>query len=560
MFSKVLIANRGEIAVRVARTCRDLDIGAVAVYSDVDEGARHVRAATEAVRLPGAIPSDTYLNVAALLDAASATGVEAVHPGYGFLAEDHRFARAVGDAGLTWIGPPPDAIEAAGDKVRARRLAIDAGVDVVPGTTDPVDAGGVRAFGAAHGYPLAIKAAGGGGGRGLKVVHGPGEIAESLDATRREARAYFDSDDVYVEGYLRAPKHLEVQILGVQRDEILWLGIRDCSMQRRHQKLIEETPPARFEHLAQPMGRAAVALARACGYANAGTVEMLVDDAGRFFFLEINARLQVEHTVTEEVLGIDLVACQLRIAAGDEMGLTQEDVRPRGHAIECRINAEDPGRGFRPAPGRLERIVEPSGPGVRVDSGYGSGDEVPAVYDSLISKLITTGETREQARQRMLRALSEYEIVGLPTTISAHLLLLDAEAFVAGTHTTETAEQGSILSSLEETAAIDEAETDRVLVIGNHEARLWNPAMARSKSGMESARASDGAVRTPMHATVLKLMVDVGDEVAAGDALVVLEAMKMETVVRATHSGTVAEIGAAGGQTVAAGQVLVTLS
>ncbi len=560
MFSKVLIANRGEIAVRIARTCRDLDVGAVAVHSDADEGALHVRAATAAVRLPGEIPSDTYLNVAALLDAASATGVEAVHPGYGFLAEDHRFARAVNDAGLTWIGPPPDAIEAAGDKVRARRLAVDAGVEIVPGTTDPVDAGGARAFGAAQGYPVAIKAAGGGGGRGLKIVHGPGEIDESIVAARREARAYFGSDDVYVERYLQAPKHLEVQILGVQSDEILWLGIRDCSLQRRHQKLIEETPPVRFDHLAEPMGQAAVALGRACGYSNAGTVEMLVDDKGRFFFLEINPRLQVEHTVTEEVLGIDLVACQLRIAAGDDLGFTQEDVRPRGHAIECRINAEDPGRGFMPTPGRLDRMVEPSGPGVRVDSGYGSGDEVPAVYDSLISKLITTGETREQARRRMLRALSEFEIMGLSTTIPAHRLLLEDEAFIAGTHTTVTVEGDGILSSLEGAPTVDRNETDRVLVIGNHEARLWNPAMARSTSGKDTGSASDGAVRTPMHATVLKVMVDLGVEVAAGDALMVLEAMKMETVVRATHAGTVAEINAAAGQTVAAGQVLVTLS
>ncbi|MGH2820484.1 MAG: biotin carboxylase N-terminal domain-containing protein, partial [Actinomycetota bacterium] len=317
MFDRILIANRAEIAVRVARTCRELGVECVAVHSDVDAGARHVEVADEAVALPGASPSETYLRMPALIDAAHATGCQAVHPGYGFLAESAGFAEAVEDAGLVWIGPPPEATRAVGDKIRARRLAGSAGVPIVPGLLDAVtDVAAARAFGEEHGYPIAVKAAAGGGGRGLKVAKAPDDLAAAFESARREAEAYFGSRDVYVERYLPAPKHLEVQILAPGPDEALWLGVRDCSLQRRHQKLVEESPPPRFEGAAAEMGAAAVAVSKACGYVNAGTVELLVDDDGAFFFLEVNARLQVEHTVTEAVTGLDLVACQLRIAAG----------------------------------------------------------------------------------------------------------------------------------------------------------------------------------------------------------------------------------------------------
>ncbi len=353
MFAKILIANRGEIAVRIARTCRELGIGAVAVHSDVDANARHVRVADEAVHLPGVAPNETYLKVEAVLEAAISTGAEAIHPGYGFLSENADFADAVAAAGLVWVGPPGDAIRAVGDKVSARRIAQGANVPLVPGTLEPVeDPELILEFGATHGYPLAIKAAGGGGGRGLRVARSADEVVDAFETARRESEAYFSSSDVYVERYLEAPKHLEVQLLAPNPSQALWLGVRDCSLQRRHQKLVEETPPPLFADRMADMGAAAVALSKACGYVNAGTVEMLVDSDGSFYFLEVNSRLQVEHTVTEEVLGLDLVACQLRIASGESLDIDQAGVeaRLRGHSIECRINAEDPTRGFLQPP------------------------------------------------------------------------------------------------------------------------------------------------------------------------------------------------------------------
>ncbi|HEX2294003.1 MAG TPA: biotin carboxylase N-terminal domain-containing protein, partial [Actinomycetota bacterium] len=546
MFERILIANRGEIAVRIARTCRALGVEAVAVHSDVDASARHVQAASHAVRLPGVAPVDTYLNVEAILAAARDTGAEAVHPGYGFLSESAAFAEAVVDAGLVWVGPPPPAIRAVGDKISARRLAVEAGVPVVPGITDPVeDVAVLEAFASEHGYPVAIKASGGGGGRGLKVARSEAELEPAWSAARREAVAYFGSRDVFVERYLDGPKHLEVQLLAPGPDEALWLGVRDCSLQRRHQKLIEETPPPRWAERVPEMGEAAVALSKACGYVNAGTVEMLVDRAGEFYFLEVNARLQVEHTVTEEVLGLDLVECQLRIAAGERLPFSQADLVPRGHAIECRINAEDPARGFAPTPGRLVRYREPAGPGVRVDSGYAEGDEIPGAYDSLIAKLVTHGADRDEARARMLRALEEYVIEGVETTIPAHVLLLEEESFVAGTHDTTTVESGSVLDDL----AVSAEEMRDVLLVGGKPVRLWNPAMAASAAAATHGTVAGGDLVSPMQGTILEVLVSPGDRVEAGQTLVVLEAMKMENAIAATAAGVVAEVNAEVGKT-----------
>ena len=562
MFDKILIANRGEIAARVIRTCHERGVGAVAVHSDPDRGARHVRMADEAVHLPGSAPVDTYLNFDAILDAATSTGAQAIHPGYGFLSENAEFAQAVIDAGLVWVGPPPEATRAVGDKVRARNIAHDAGVPVVPGVLEPIESAEVvLGFATEHGYPVAVKAAGGGGGRGLKVARSEDEVVEAFASARREAEAYFGSSDVYVERYLEAPKHLEVQILAPNPDEALWLGVRDCSLQRRHQKLIEETPPPLWSERAADMGAAAVALSKACGYVNAGTVEMLVDETGDFYVLEVNARLQVEHTVTEEVLGLDLVACQLQIASGDQTGVTQEAVEAhmRGHAIECRINAEDPGRGFLPAAGLIERYEEPTGLGVRVDSGYAAGDEVPDAYDSLIAKVIARGNDREEARVRMIRALEEYVIEGLPTTIAAHLVLLRDPSFVEGRHTTRTVEDSGVLASLETQEQDGSAEED-VLLVEGRAVRLWHPAMAPSAAAaVHGGVVSSGDLVAPMQGTVIKVLVEVGDKVEPGDAVVVLEAMKMETSLAAQTSGTVAELPIAVGEAAHAGQVLARI-
>ena len=561
MFARVLIANRAEIAVRVARTCRELGVSPVMVYSDADRGARHAAAGDEAVVLPGTAPSDTYLNAEAILAAAHRSGADAIHPGYGFLSESARFAEAVAAAGLVWVGPPPPALRALGDKLQARRLASEAGIPIVPGTAGALDGPEpVRRFAEEHGYPVALKASGGGGGRGFKIVRDPGDVEEALVSARREAQSYFGSSDVYAERYLEAPKHLEVQILAPTPEEALWLGVRDCSLQRRHQKLIEECPSPRHPELAAGMGEAAVRLARASRYVNAGTVEMLVDSDGRFYFLEVNARLQVEHTVTEEVFGIDLVACQLRIAAGEPLGFGQDDLEPSGHAMECRINAEDPGAGFSPAPGRITGYREPSGPGVRVDSGYGPGDEVPAAYDSLVAKVVTRGSDRAEARARMVSALETFEIEGITTTIPAHLLLLNDDAFITGGHTTVTVEGSDVLGPLEPAAAAGQAGEPGLLVVAGTPVRLWHRAMAAAVGSRASGSAGDGAVVAPLHGTVLEVVVEEGQSVAAGDPLLVLEAMKMETVIVAPRAGVVAEIGVGPGAPAGAGEVLVVLA
>jgi acetyl-CoA/propionyl-CoA/long-chain acyl-CoA carboxylase, biotin carboxylase, biotin carboxyl carrier protein len=566
MFHRILIANRGEIAVRIARTCRELGVEVVAVHSDVDAAARHVALADQAVHLPGVAPLETYLNVDAVIRAALDTGAEAIHPGYGFLSERADVSERVADAGLVWVGPPPEASRAAGDKIQARRLAESVGVASVPGTLDPVaDGKDVLRFADEHGYPVAIKAAGGGGGRGLKVAANAGGVEAALDSARREAEAYFGYGDVYLERYLERPKHVEIQILAPWPGGSLWLGARECSLQRRHQKLVEETPPARFVEVVPAMGTAAVAVADACGYVNVGTVEFLVDEDGSFYFLEINARLQVEHTITEEVLGIDLVAEQLRIASGESQGLSGRP-ESRGHAVECRINAEDPARGFLPAPGVIRRYREPGGPGIRVDSGFGEGDEIPRAYDSLIAKLVAWGPTREESRRRMLRALDEFVIEGIPTTISAHRVLLELPEFVDGSYTTRTVEGGALDSLMRSTtgpatgADRSAPSPDSVLLVQGTPVRLWNPAIASFVSGAQAGEVTgQGAVTAPMHGTVLEVLVGEGDRVAAGEPVAVLETMKMQTSVASTVSGTVEAVKVQTGDVVEAGEIVVVI-
>jgi acetyl-CoA/propionyl-CoA carboxylase biotin carboxyl carrier protein len=552
VFDRVLIANRGEIAVRIARTCERLGVRTVAVHSDVDARAKHVEACDESVHLSGVASGETYMNVAAILAAARATSAQAIHPGYGFLAEDADFAEAVTDAGLAWVGPPADAMRKVGNKIGSRRLAQDAGVPVLPGITAAVeDTDLIVDFGEQQGYPLAIKAAGGGGGRGLKIVHGPGQVQDAFESARRESEAYFGSREVFVEIFLESPKHLEVQLLSPSESESLWLGVRDCSLQRRHQKLIEETPPPLHRDIVPLMGEAAVALAKACGYVNAGTAEFLVDSEGSFYFLEVNARLQVEHTITEEVLGIDLVECQLKVAAGESPGLSQADLTPRGHSIECRINAEDPARAFAPTPGLITGYAEPAGPGVRVDSGYGEGDEVPSAYDSLVAKLVVTADNRERAIARMLAALEAMKIEGISTTIPAHLLLLVDGTFIDGTHTTRTVEASGVLEPLTEPGL-------GVLIVERRPVKLWHEGMAASAAAAVGASAS-GQLTAPMQGTILKVFVAAGDQVAAGDPLLVLEAMKMETTISAPRDGTVTSIGVEAGGTAGAGQLLMVV-
>ena len=592
---KVLIANRGEIAVRVMRTCRELGIPTVAVYSDVDRDALHVRYADEAYALGGQTAAESYLNTAAIIDAISRSGATAVHPGYGFFSENADFARAMNEAGVTWIGPPPEAIELMGDKVTSRRTATAAEVAGVPGTLDPVTkAEEVLAFAEQHGYPVAIKAAYGGGGRGLRVVRDSAAVPEAMESAQREAQAYFGRDEIYVERYLERPRHVEVQIFCDTHGNGVYLGERDCSVQRRHQKLIEESPaPGLTEETRRAMGEAALKVAFACGYVNAGTVEFLYQD-GEFYFLEMNTRLQVEHCVTELVTGIDLVEEQLRVAAGAPLSFTQDSIERRGHAIECRINAEDPANGFRPSPGLITKFNRPDGFGVRVDAGYDAGLEVSQYYDNLTAKLITWGNDREIARRRMLRALAEFEIEGVRTTIPAQMALLAEPAFIEGKHSTKWLEEEvdpALLTAAAESAgpatapsAGSESEpliarTVPVEVDGRRfQVKVWlpeppavpaggssagakggRPGRARSAAGGAGGGAGSGEVVAPMQGTIVKTLVSVGDEVEVGQGVVVLEAMKMENHIAAEKAGTVSEVRVAAGDTVGTGDVLVVI-
>src|SRR5437660_4454326 len=434
VFTKVLVANRGEIAIRVFRTLRELGIGTVAVYSDADRGAAHVAYADEAYLIGAGPPAESYLNQEPIFDVARRAGAEAIHPGYGFLAENAVFARACREHDLVWIGPPPEAIEAMGSKIEARERMLAAGVPIIPGVTEPVgSADEVRRLGDELGWPIAIKASAGGGGKGLKVVRSADEAERAYDSARREGEAYFSDPAVYVERYLEDPRHVEVQVLADAHGNVIHLGERDCTIQRRHQKLVEETPsPAVGEELRERIGEIAVEAARAVSYRSAGTIEGLLSREGEYFFLEMNTRIQVEHTVTEMATGLDLVREQILIAAGDPLSVRQEEVRFNGHAIECRINAEDPSNGFLPSPGRITSYREPGGPGVRVDSGVAAGSEVQPLYDPLIAKLIVHGVDREHARRRMLRALDEYEIGGVTTLLGFHRALLQHPCFVAG--------------------------------------------------------------------------------------------------------------------------------
>src|SRR4051795_9182088 len=462
VFSKVLVANRGEIAVRVFRTLRELGIGTVAVYSEVDRSSLHVQVADEAYFVGPGPAAQSYLDQTRLLEVAERAGAEAVHPGYGFLAETAGFARAIAAAGLVWIGPPPEAIDVMGSKTAARERMAAAGVPVVPGTTEPVASGEeVLRLGEELGWPLAIKAAAGGGGKGLKVVQGPDEAERAFESAQREGEAYFSDATVYVERYLEDPRHVEVQVLADAHGSVIHLGERDCTIQRRHQKLVEETPsPAVDDELRARIGAIAVDAARAVGYRSAGTIEGLLSSEGEYFFLEMNTRIQVEHTVTELATGLDLVREQVLIAAGEPLSLRQEDVRLTGHAIECRINAEDPSTGFLPTPGRITRYREPSGPGVRVDSGVTEGSEVVGLYDPLVAKLCVHGVDRDHARRRMLRALGEYEIKGITTLVGFHRALLEHRCFAAGetcpdaTESEELAQRAEELSHQATTVAV----------------------------------------------------------------------------------------------------------
>jgi acetyl-CoA/propionyl-CoA carboxylase, biotin carboxylase, biotin carboxyl carrier protein len=582
VFEKVLVANRGEIALRIFRTLRELGVGSVAVYSEADRSAPHVAYADEAHALGGLTASDSYLVVSKLLDAAVRSGAEAVHPGYGFLAENAAFARAVEDAGLTWIGPPASAIELMGSKTRARQTMRDAGVPIIPGTTDPVaSADEVAELGAELGYPLLIKAAAGGGGKGMKVVRDAAEAAQAFESAQREGRSYFADPSVYVERYLEDPRHVEVQVLADAHGNVIHLGERDCTIQRRHQKLVEETPsPAVTPELRDRIGRIAVDAARAAGYRSAGTIEGLLSPEGDYFFMEMNTRIQVEHTVTELVTGLDLVREQVLIAAGEPLSLRQEDVVLRGHAIECRINAEDPSKGFLPSPGRITSYREPAGPGVRVDSGVQAGSEISGLYDPMIAKLIVHDTTRETARRRMLRALAEFEIGGVKSLLGFHQALLGHPCFIDGTtcHGLVESEQLAELAdqfsygtttvarwsdvALSERATVAEVDgrlvAVKVLVPEPPYRELARRRRERSAAG--GGGAGSGVVVSPMQGTVLDVKVAAGDEVVAGQVLCIVEAMKMENEVTAHAAGVIAELAVEPLQPIAIGQAICTIA
>jgi acetyl-CoA/propionyl-CoA carboxylase biotin carboxyl carrier protein len=591
LLSKILIANRGEIAVRVMRTCRELGITTVAVYSELDRNAEHTRYADEAYALGGQTAAESYLNTEAILDAIRTSGADGVHPGYGFFSENADFARALIDAGVAWIGPPPEAIEIMGDKISSRIAAQRAEVAAVPGTTEPItDVGQILEFGAEHGYPIAIKAAYGGGGRGMKVVPDTDSAAGAFESAQREAQAYFGRPECYMERYLTRPRHVELQVFCDTHGNAVYLGDRDCSTQRRHQKLIEEAPaPEIPDATRRAMGVAAVKVAVACGYVNAGTVEMLYQD-GEFFFLEMNTRLQVEHCVTEEVTGLDLVAEQIRVASGAPLSFTQDSVERRGHAIECRINAEDPAKSFLPSPGTLTQLRVPSGPGVRWDGGYHTGDTISQYYDNLIGKLVVWAPDRERAIDRLIRALGEFEIEGVRTTIPAHLALLDTPEFRGATHSTKWVEDEVDPASFAATPSGEAVtipppehgdaglveRTVPVEVDGRrYQVKVWLPdapatTTARASGGGRakprpsaaahgSGATGDGTVTAPMQGTIVKVLVGVGDTVEAGQAMLVLEAMKMENHINAEKAGTVAEIRVQPGDGVGTGDILAVI-
>ena len=615
MFEKVLVANRGEIAVRVMRACEELGIETVAVYSDADKHGGHVRHADEAYNVGPARAADSYLDHDAVVEAAEKAGADAVHPGYGFLAENADFAAKVeAHDDLTWVGPTAHSMEQLGEKTKARTVMRDADVPIVPGTTDPVESvGEVEAFGDEHGYPIAIKAEGGGGGRGMKVVESADEAEEKLESAQREGEAYFDNASVYLERYLESPRHIEVQILADQHGNVRHLGERDCSLQRRHQKVIEEGPsPALSDDLRERIGEAARRGVEASDYVNAGTVEFLVEEAPEephgageageveFYFLEVNTRIQVEHTVTEELTGIDIVKWQLRIAAGDELSFAQDDVELEGHAMEFRINAENAANDFAPATGgTLTTYDPPGGIGVRMDDALRQGDDLVTDYDSMIAKLVVWGEDRTECIERGKRALAEYDVEGVTTIIPFHRLMLTDEAFVAGEHTTKYLDEELDRSRVEEAQEKwgtestggdgDEEVTEREFTVEVNGKRFEvsleergapavptaaggasgrkRPPQAQSNGG-DSGGSGGSQVEVPeggesiaaeMQGTILSVGVEEGDRIEAGDVVCVLEAMKMENDVEAERGGTVAQVLVEEGESVDMGDVLIVL-
>jgi acetyl-CoA/propionyl-CoA carboxylase biotin carboxyl carrier protein len=581
LFDRILVANRGEIAVRVFRTLRELEISCVAVYSEADRAALHVALADDAYLIGPGPASESYLRGDRVVEAALRSGAGAVHPGYGFLAENADFARQVVEAGLVWIGPPPAAIEAMGSKIAARARMREAGIPVVPGSVEPAaNVEDVRRVADEIGYPVAIKASAGGGGKGLKIARAPDDVERAFDSARREGEAYFADATVYVERYLEDPRHVEVQILADEHGNVVHLGERDCTIQRRHQKLVEETPsPAVGQELRERIGQIAVDAARAVGYRSSGTIEGLLTRDGSYYFLEMNTRLQVEHTVTELVTGIDIVREQVRVAAGEALSFAQEDVDLRGHAIECRVNAEDVTKGFLPSPGRITAYREPGGIGVRVDSGVRAGDAVSDLYDPLVAKLIVHDTTRELARRRMLRALHEFVVSGPATLLGFHRALLESQCFVDGetchgiVESDELAQRAQELDAEQaghperDGARAGSGTRERVVAVEldgrRHELRLHDPEppwaeLARRHRQRQRGLGggASGAVVSPMQGVVLEVKVADGDSVVAGALICVVEAMKMENEITAHRDGVVTGLAVAPGEQLAHGQVI----
>jgi acetyl-CoA/propionyl-CoA carboxylase biotin carboxyl carrier protein len=586
-FTKVLVANRGEIAVRVFRTLGELGIGRVAVYSEPDREALHVAVADEAYLLGGGPAADSYLRGDRIVEAALRAGAEAIHPGYGFLAENAEFAQRVIEAGLAWIGPPPAAIEAMGSKIAARERMERAGVPIIPGTTEPaLDVDDVRATAEEIGYPVAVKASAGGGGKGLKIAWSARDLERAYASARREGESYFADPTVYLERYLEDPRHVEVQVLADDHGNVVHLGERDCTIQRRHQKLVEETPsPAVDPQLRERIGRIAIDAARAVGYRSAGTIEGLLARDGSYYFLEMNTRVQVEHTVTEAVTGVDIVREQIRIAAGEQLAFSQDELELRGHSIECRINAEDATRGFIPSPGVITAYREPGGIGVRVDSGVRAGDVVSDLYDPLIAKLVVHDADRETARRRMLRALEEFVVAGPKTLIAFHRALLVSQCFVEADTCSGLVESDELARQVEEleeqlahmttrlAPASDGARSgtrERVVALeidGRlHDVRIhtseppWADLARRHKERRKGLSGdATGAVVSPMQGVVLSVGVGDGDRVTAGDLICVIEAMKMENEITAHRDGVVSVLGVAPGQQVVHGQTICVI-
>jgi acetyl-CoA/propionyl-CoA carboxylase, biotin carboxylase, biotin carboxyl carrier protein len=586
VFQKVLIANRGEIAIRVARTLREMGITSVAVYSEIDRDAPHVREADEAFLIGPAVPAESYLNIAKIIETAKQAGAEGIHPGYGFLAENAEMARACADAGITWIGPPPEAIEAMGSKTKAREIMKEAGVPIVPGSTEVAkDLDDARRQAEEAGYPVACKAAGGGGGKGFRVAMTPDDLQEAFEGSGREGEKFFGDDRVYVERYLEDPRHVEVQVLADSHGNVIHLGERDCSIQRRHQKVIEEAPGPHVDaEMRERIGRIATDAAAAVGYRGAGTIEgMQVGE--EYFFLEMNTRVQVEHCVTEMVTGVDIVREQILVAAGEPLSISQDDFEMRGWSIECRINAENAAKKFAPAPGPIgDSYREPSGPGVRVDSGVEGGSEVTPMYDPMVAKLVVWDVDREKATRRMLRALGEYDSGGLTTLIPFHKAILATEQWAEGETCRDLMEDADWLkSTAPETAAIPAESEEKELVERDYKVEVGGklfdvkvigdppaggvaalaaggrkpPKRERKAGGGPSA--SSASLPSPLQGTVLKVAVAEGQEVAEGDLVCVIEAMKMENEITAHRSGKVTAVNVTEGGAVGSGDVIAVI-